>query len=113
MNTEYALYLLAFAAALVLIPAGCGDSESNLQQNPPIPEDSPDSAGAPTRAPEIDNPAEIPGQALCPVMGGKINKAIFTDYNGKRIYFCCPPCVKAFESDPEKYMKALEKMSNQ
>ena len=48
------------------------------------------------------------GQILCPIMGNPINKDIYTDYNSKRIYFCCDGCPAEFEKDPEKYMKILE-----
>ena len=48
-------------------------------------------------------------QTKCPVLGSPVNKNIYTDYKGKRIYFCCPPCVQEFKKDPEKYMKQLEK----
>lgn len=48
-------------------------------------------------------------QTMCPVLKEKINKKIFTDYKGKRIYFCCPKCVVDFKKDPEKYMKIFEK----
>ena len=44
----------------------------------------------------------------CPVMGGKINKDIYTDYEGKRYYFCCSACIKMFLKDPAKYIKKLE-----
>jgi len=47
-------------------------------------------------------------QEKCPVRGGTINKDVYTDYQGKRIYFCCPPCIANFKKDPEKYMKKLE-----
>ena len=47
-------------------------------------------------------------QKECPVMEGTVNKNIFADYKGKRIYFCCPPCLKEFNKNPEKYMKKLE-----
>ena len=50
-----------------------------------------------------EEPAATDGprpQTTCPVMGGKINKELFADYDGKRIYFCCPGCVKKFEADP-------------
>ena len=53
--------------------------------------------------------AAEPDQATCPVMGGPVNRAIHTDYQGKRIFFCCPPCVGQFEKAPEKFMKQLEK----
>jgi YHS domain-containing protein len=47
-------------------------------------------------------------QTICPVMGGKIDKNVYTDYQGKRIYFCCSGCPADFKKDPEKYMKKLE-----
>lgn len=47
-------------------------------------------------------------QTICPVMGGKIDKNVYVDYQGKRIYFCCASCKKQFEKDPEKYMKKLQ-----
>jgi YHS domain-containing protein len=47
-------------------------------------------------------------QTNCPVMEGTINKNIYADYKGKRVYFCCPPCLKAFKKDPDTYMKKLE-----
>ena len=47
-------------------------------------------------------------QTKCPVMGGDIDKRYFTDYKGKRIYFCCAGCPDEFRKDPEKYMKKLK-----
>jgi YHS domain-containing protein len=47
-------------------------------------------------------------QETCPVMGAKINKSVFTDYNGKRVYFCCTMCPPEFKKDPEKYIKKME-----
>jgi YHS domain-containing protein len=47
-------------------------------------------------------------QTTCPVMEGTVNKNIYADYKGKRVYFCCPPCLKAFKKDPDTYIKKLE-----
>ena len=47
-------------------------------------------------------------QALCPVMGGEINREVYTDYKGKRVYFCCEMCVAKFKNDPESYLKKQE-----
>ena len=47
-------------------------------------------------------------QTKCPVMGGNINKEVFVDYKGKRIYFCCNACIERFNEEPEKYMKKLK-----
>lgn len=56
------------------------------------------------------SPTAVQGQpqTKCPVLGGKINRQIYADYNGRRIYFCCEGCVKQFKQNPEKYMKKLQ-----
>ena len=46
-------------------------------------------------------------QTTCPVMGGPVNKAVFTEYEGKKVYFCCPGCDEKFKADPEKYLSKL------
>jgi len=53
-------------------------------------------------------PAEAKSQTTCPVMGGNIDKNIYADYQGKRIYFCCKGCDEEFKKNPEKYLKKLE-----
>lgn len=52
--------------------------------------------------------AEPKKQTNCPVMGGKIDKAQYTDVKGKRIYVCCPGCIGKIKADPDKYIKELE-----
>jgi YHS domain-containing protein len=47
-------------------------------------------------------------QTNCPVMGDSINKNIYTDYQGFRIYFCCDSCPADFNKNPRKYMKILK-----
>jgi len=47
-------------------------------------------------------------QTKCPVMGGDINKEVFIDYNGRRIYFCCAGCEETFLKEPEKYLKKIK-----
>lgn len=46
-------------------------------------------------------------QTTCPVMDGEINKELFTEYKGKKVYFCCPGCEGTFKADPEKYLGKL------
>jgi YHS domain-containing protein len=47
-------------------------------------------------------------QTTCPVLEGKINKEVYTDYKGQRIYFCCKGCDVEFKKDPEKYLKKMK-----
>ena len=67
-----------------------------------------------------DSTAMPPGQSqmmlnqtICPVMGGKIDKQFFADYQGKRVCFCCQSCLKTFEKNPEKYLKLMEEQGIQ
>ncbi len=46
--------------------------------------------------------------AIDPICGMTVDEktAKFkTDYNGTTYYFCAPGCKKAFEKEPEKYLK--------
>ena len=53
-------------------------------------------------------------QKVCPVMtfgdlGCSVTKNDFyTDYKGKRIFFCSNGCRETFKKDPEKYMNKLK-----
>jgi len=47
-------------------------------------------------------------QTLCPVMGEEINKTLYVDAEGYRIYVCCKGCISAIKADPEKYIQQLK-----
>ena len=51
---------------------------------------------------------DLKPQTTCPVMGGKIDKNVYLDYEGQRIYFCCPSCKENFLKDPEKYLNKMK-----
>ncbi len=56
-------------------------------------------------------PADIE-QKMCPVMANMpINKDIFVEYQGKKVYFCCNDCKAKFEKEPEKYLSKLPQFS--
>ena len=67
------------------------------------------SMGMDTVPPVADDVASGPDgeQIVCPVMGGKINKDIFVEYEGEKVYFCCPGCEETFLKDTEKYLPKL------
>lgn len=64
---------------------------------------------APSETEEVA--ADITQQTVCPVMEGAINKDYFTEYKGKKVYFCCPGCKEKFEAEPEKYIAKLPQFS--
>ncbi len=47
-------------------------------------------------------------QTKCPIRGGEIDKDVFVDYQGKRIYFCCPGCDKKFLANADALIKKME-----
>jgi YHS domain-containing protein len=53
-------------------------------------------------------PAFAKPQDKCPVMGGPIDKSVYVDQDGKRVYFCCGGCIAGFKADPQKYLKKME-----
>jgi YHS domain-containing protein len=47
-------------------------------------------------------------QTICPIEGGEVNRNLFADFGGKRVYFCCAMCPPVFKKDPAKYIKKME-----
>jgi len=79
-----------------------------------IPEFNKDPAKYMKKLEEMGQAAEaIPAlkpQTTCPVMTGQsIDKTLYVDYKGKRIYVCCRGCIAKVKKNPEKYLKKLEK----
>ncbi|MFW6164324.1 MAG: YHS domain-containing protein [Planctomycetota bacterium] len=97
---------LVAALAVGLVAAGCSQTETARPAG-----EAPGTAAAvqPDTAAEGENRVVVdPGtQKTCPVMGGDINKEHYVDYEGKRIYFCCPGCDRTFSESPEKYIEKL------
>jgi hypothetical protein len=50
---------------------------------------------------------QLVSQKTCPIMGGPINKKLFVDYKGKRIYVCCSMCIAEVKKDPKKAIQIL------
>ena len=46
-------------------------------------------------------------QTACPIMGAPINKKLFVEYKGKKVYFCCGECIDKFNANPEDYVAKL------
>jgi YHS domain-containing protein len=47
-------------------------------------------------------------QTNCPICKMKINKELYADYKGERVYFGCNACPEEFRKNPEKYVKQLK-----
>ena len=42
--------------------------------------------------------------------GKPINRNIYADYQGRRIYFCCANSKREFENDPERYIAKFREL---
>ncbi len=51
-------------------------------------------------------------QTACPIMGTAIDKNVYTEYKGKKVYFCCAGCETPFLKSPEKYLSKLPQFKN-
>lgn len=98
-NTRFpakVLMIAAIALTAVVFLSGCRESHN-------------DHAGhdhASMEEPAGD--ATAIAQTTCPVMDGNpINKDIFVEYEGKKVYFCCAGCEDTFLADPQKYIAQL------
>lgn len=48
-------------------------------------------------------------QGICPIMEKPVDASMkSTVVNGRKIFVCCPPCIKKIQADPEKYIKQLD-----
>jgi YHS domain-containing protein len=53
-------------------------------------------------------PVTETGQKICPVMSKEVNVKIFSEYQGRKIYFCCEDCKAEFAKNPKKYVKIVD-----
>ncbi|MFH1312496.1 MAG: hypothetical protein ABIJ00_04645 [Candidatus Eisenbacteria bacterium] len=63
--------------------------------------------GAAEKKAESPEATVIKAQTICPVMGNEINKNLYADVDGKRVYVCCQGCIAAVKADPEKYLALI------
>jgi len=63
---------------------------------------------APGAKAEKGEAAVVKPQTTCPVMGGKINKKLFVDVKGARVYVCCAGCLPKIKADPDKYIAKIK-----
>jgi YHS domain-containing protein len=89
--------LSAVCVAAMLLAAGCGEKS-----------DAPKAVDTEPAAPASAVETATKAQATCPVMGNAVDRSLYADHEGKRVYFCCAMCIGKFKEDPEKYIRRLE-----
>ena len=107
-NLRRVLAAVAIVAAIAAFSAGCAKEEPAAEQ----PRSNTQAESLVSKTQEAVGEAKMQVeeailQTTCPVMGGAINKAIFVEYKGKKVYFCCNGCEAEFNKDPAKYVAKL------
>lgn len=54
-----------------------------------------------------NNEAAEPVSQACPIMGNRINKNLFIQKDGRRVYICCKGCTKRVENNWEGTLRKL------
>lgn len=60
-----------------------------------------------TKSTIVTDTTKLKPQTTCPIQGDPINKNLYVDYKGKRIYVCCQGCIAEVKKDPEGAIKKL------
>ncbi|MBN2316406.1 MAG: YHS domain-containing protein [Sedimentisphaerales bacterium] len=111
MTTRMKIWTMFFVAITLsmglLLFNGCKKSENNSSGTA---QETKSHQGHDQMAMEAETAADTDStieQKTCPVMGGAINKELFVEYKGKKVYFCCAGCEEQFQKEPEKYIAKL------
>lgn len=91
MNKAFTIILMILVIMAGVISISCSKNEKNSETNGEI-------------KTQDTNPAISPNQTIDAFSGKQVNKSIFADYKGKRIYFCCNQSKEDFNVNPEKYL---------
>ncbi len=97
------MYLMLIVGLTVAFLGGCDKKEPAAEpqsQLPTIPQSL------------TEKVQEALEQTHCPVMNQPIDKRYFVEYEGKKVYFCCPGCESKFNEEPEKYIPELPQFKN-
>jgi YHS domain-containing protein len=104
-----------FLLTFLLAVQGCKKQEPAAQQPPKPPVDQAVTAAKDTAKTTQETAQAVATEAMaaieqttCPVMDGNpIDKTLFVEYEGKKVYFCCKECEEKFLADPAEYVAKL------
>ncbi|MFA6186445.1 MAG: YHS domain-containing protein [Phycisphaerae bacterium] len=100
MKNGMKFIIVAVLVGIILL-AGCKKQSSPIPTPAnPVSQTQPAVPAAPTASAAVE-------QTTCPIRGEAIDKNVFVEYQGKKVYFCCKACIAEFEKAPEKYLSKL------
>ena len=111
MSLTKKVCIMAVCLAMALI-IGCGSKEApeKTTSETAVEQHSADDGHGHSAEKAETSTGELKPQTHCPVMGGEIDKSIFVEKDGKRIYMCCEHCREELTKNFEENVKKLAKM---
>lgn len=90
------------AGAIALVAVGALSIAANFQDHHGDKKDQ-----KPADARPAATAVEVPffGNAKCPISGEAVDKAVFADLKGQRVYFCCKKCLAKGQEDAAKTLE--------
>jgi hypothetical protein len=116
-----AVILSVFSGALCILSVSCSEKKNTSSTPSVVPYSN--SAPAPTPfagspiaqnngqpGPSANNIIGEPGkpQSVDVFSGKPVNRGVFGDYNGQRVYFCCPTSKATFDASSQAYLEAIK-----
>jgi len=100
MRRAFISLLAVWLIAMSLVVISCSKKEKSAPQS---------KSGAAVETPSTPQTPvkELKPQTTDAISGNPINRRIYTDYEGFRIYFCCVNSQRNFEDNPERYLRAF------
>ncbi len=108
-------HLLAIIILSGLVLSGCGQKSSEEpSQKPEVQQKSQTESNQSVEKQSVDGTKKVSETGtemkaaeaglVCIVTGEEADPEVFTEYNGKKYYFCCEKCQKLFKKNPPKYI---------
>ncbi len=96
MNKLYNVILIILLGTAGLMMSSCSEQENKTDKIEEIKTNS-------------TNPSQLSIQTKDAISGKPISWNIYTDYEGKRIFFCCNGSKKDFKDNPQRYLTEFQK----
>ena len=96
--------LIRFVSVMFVFGVSCASDNSSEKVEKA---DTSNKKPVETEAVILDVKNELTEQTTCPIMGGGINKNLYVDKDGKRIYMCCTGCTYEITNNFEEMIEKL------
>lgn len=95
LKSGFALLISLTVAGIIVL--SCSSDGNNVEKK--------------TNTEAVRTPAPVKYYQTRDAFSGKlVNRTIYADYKGKRIYFCCDNSKADFLNDPERYMRRFQEL---